>query len=100
MLRKTSTPHLVVFGEFFFDLVFYGLPEPPRAGAEVKTGHFVEAAGGGLATTAMAAASLGTPTAVVTRLGADAPLHTSWQKLVKLGIQTDACGSAKTFPLP
>lgn len=97
MLRKTSAPHLVVFGEFFFDLVFYRLPEMPRAGAEVKTDHFVEAAGGGLSTTAMVAASLGTPTAVVTRVGTDAPLHTSWQKLVKLGIRTDACEFRKDF---
>lgn len=91
MIRETSAPHLVVFGEFFFDLVFYRLPDLPRAGAEVKTNHFVEAAGGGLSTTAMVAASLGTPTGVVTRLGADAPLHMSWQKLAKLGIRTDAC---------
>lgn len=97
MLRKASAPHLVVFGEFFFDLVFYRLPEPPRAGAEVKTDFLVEAAGGGLSTTAMVAASLGTPTAVVTRLGTDAPLHTSWQKLVKLGIRTDACEFRKDF---
>jgi sugar/nucleoside kinase (ribokinase family) len=97
MLRKTSAPHLVVFGEFFFDLVFYRLPEPPRVGAEVRTDHFVEAAGGGLSTTAMVAASLGTPTAVVTRLGTDAPLHASWQKLLKLGIRTDACEFRKDF---
>jgi len=97
MLQKASTPHLVVFGEFFFDLVFYRLPEIPRAGTEVKTDHFVEAAGGGLSTTAMVAASLGTPTAVVTRVGTDAPLHTSWQKLIKLGIQTKACEFRKDF---
>ncbi len=29
---------LVVFGEFFFDLVFYDLPRIPRMGEEVKTG--------------------------------------------------------------
>lgn len=97
MLRKPSAPHLVVFGEFFFDLVFFRLPELPRPGAEVKTDHFVEAAGGGLSTTAMVAASLGTPTAVVTRVGTDAPLHTSWKKLVQLGIRTDACEFRKDF---
>lgn len=97
MAFRHSTPDLVVFGEFFFDLVFYKLAESPRMGLEVRTDHFVEAPGGGLATTAMVAAALGTTTSVVTRVGADAPLHHPWQRLGELGIKTDACEFRKNF---
>ena len=41
---------LVVFGEFFSDMIFYGLRNQPRFGEEVKTGSFLIAPGGGLAT--------------------------------------------------
>jgi ribokinase len=63
---------LAVFGEFFIDLVFYDLPRVPRLGEEVKTASFARFPGGGLATTALVAASLGTPTKVITRVGRDA----------------------------
>lgn len=90
-------PYFVVFGEFFFDLIFYELAHLPQMGLEVRTDSFVEAPGGGLSTTAMVAAALGTPTSVVTRVGADAPLHPAWQRLGKLGIRTDACEFRKDF---
>ena len=86
--RKQS---LVVFGEFFIDLIFYGLPAAPKLGEEVKTNRFAEFPGGGLATTALVTAGLGTPTAVITRVGGDAPLNPAWQKLVKGGVSVDAC---------
>ena len=80
---------LVVFGEFFFDLVFYDLPTVPRMGREVKTASFERFPGGGLATTALVAARLGTPTKAITRVGRDALRSPEWQKLTESGISTD-----------
>jgi sugar/nucleoside kinase (ribokinase family) len=93
-----SRVDLVVFGEFFLDLIFYKLPRAPKIGEEVKTQHFGEFPGGGLATTALVAAGLGTPTAVVTRVGKDALRNTTWQKLVRSGIFAGACEFSAKFP--
>jgi ribokinase len=82
---------LVVFGEFFRDLVFYDLPRLPRMGEEVKTASVARFPGGGLATTALVAASLGTPTKVITRVGRDALTSPEWQMLVGGGISTEGC---------
>ncbi len=82
---------LVVFGEFFFDLVFYDLPTIPRMGEEVKTASFARFPGGGLATTALVAAGLGTPTKAITRVGRDALRSQEWQRVVKSGISTRGC---------
>jgi len=89
---------LVVFGEFFLDLVFFKLPRVPKMGEEVKTIHFAQSPGGGVATTSLVAAGLGTPTAVVTRLGTDARRNPAWQKLVGSGIYTGACEFSAKFP--
>jgi len=80
---------LVVFGEFFFDLVFYDLPAVPRMGEEVKTASFGRFPGGGLATTALVAAGLGTPTKAITRVGRDALRSQEWQTLAENGISTE-----------
>ena len=82
---------LVVFGEFFFDLVFYDLPTVPQMGREVKTASFERFPGGGLATTALVAARLGTPTKAITRVGRDALRSPEWRKLAESGIATDGC---------
>ena len=82
---------LAVFGEFYFDLVFYDLPRAPRMGEEVKTAHFATFPGGGLATTALVAAGLGTSTKVITRVGRDAPQSPAWQTLLRSGISIEAC---------
>ncbi|MFZ0881358.1 MAG: PfkB family carbohydrate kinase, partial [Candidatus Acidiferrales bacterium] len=82
---------LVVFGEFFFDLVFYDLPRVPRMGEEVKTTSFARFPGGGLATTALVAARLGTPTTAITRVGRDALASPEWQKLIQGGVSTQGC---------
>jgi len=82
---------LVVFGEFFIDLVFYNLPGIPRMGEEVKSTSFARFPGGGLATTALVAAGLGTPTKVITRVGRDSLANPEWQKLVQGGISIHAC---------
>lgn len=92
-----TAPDLLVFGEFYFDLVFYDLPILPQMGLEVRTDRYAEAPGGGLATTAMVAAALGTKTGVVTRVGAEAPLHAAWQRLKALRITTDACELRRDF---
>jgi sugar/nucleoside kinase (ribokinase family) len=89
---------LVVFGEFFLDLVFFKLPRPPKMGEEVKTIHFAEFPGGGVATTSLVAAGLGTPTAVVARVGTDAQRHPAWQKLAHAGIHTGASEFSTKFP--
>lgn len=82
---------LVVFGEFFRDLVFYDLPSAPRMGEEVKTASIARFPGGGLATTALVAASLGTPTTAITRVGRDALTSPEWQTLVRSGISIRGC---------
>jgi len=82
---------LLVFGEFFLDLVFYDLPRVPKMGEEVKTARFATFPGGGVATTAIVAAGLGTPTSIITRVGEDARLNPAWQKLVHSGVSIEAC---------
>ena len=95
---SARSQRLVVFGEFFLDLIFYDLPNLPRLGEEVKTRLFAELPGGGLATTALVAAGLGTSTAVVTRVGLDARLSPAWQKLVKSSVSIEACEFSGKFP--
>lgn len=100
-MRAASRPHsptLIVLGEFFLDLVFYGLPDLPRLGEEVKTRHFAEFAGGGLATTAAVAAALGTSTAVVTRVGQDARLSPAWQNFARSKVSVEACEFSSDLP--
>ena len=82
---------LVVFGEFFSDLIFYRLPDRPRLGEELKTDHFLIAPGGGLATTALAASKLGTSTGIVTRIGADASVLPTWAAMMNQGLDVTAC---------
>ncbi len=82
---------LAVFGEFYLDLVFYNLPRVPRMGEEVKTASFASFPGGGLATTALVAAGLCTPTKVITRIGRDALASPAWQTLLRSGISIEAC---------
>jgi len=89
---------LVVCGEFFLDLVFYDLMDIPRLGVEVKTRRFAELPGGGLATTALVAAALGTSTAVITRVGQDAMLSPAWWKLAKSRVSVEACEFSPHLP--
>lgn len=99
MASASARPkRLVVFGEFFIDLIFYDLPDLPRLGEEVKTRSFAELPGGGLATTALVAAGLGTATAVVTRIGQDTRLSPAWQKLARSSVSVEACEFSQNFP--
>jgi sugar/nucleoside kinase (ribokinase family) len=90
--RETATTiDLVVFGEFFSDMIFYGLRNQPRFGEEVKTGSFLIAPGGGLATSALAASRLGSTTAIITRVGGDAESLPTWGEILREGLDVSAC---------
>ena len=82
---------LVVFGEFFSDMIFYQLNNPPRFGEEVKTDCFLIAPGGGLATAAIAASRLGSTTGIITRVGADAIVLPTWNEILNEGLDVTAC---------
>src|ERR1700687_4837234 len=60
-------------------------------GEEVKTASFARFPGDGVATTALVAARLGTPTKAITRVGRDALPSPEWQKLAQSGISTLGC---------
>ena len=89
---------LVVFGEFFSDMIFYGLHDRPRFGEELKTDSFLIAPGGGLSTTAIAANRLGTSTGIVTRVGADAPALPTWAEIIREKLDITACEYSKELP--
>lgn len=89
---------LVVFGEFFSDMIFYDLPHHPRFGEEVKTASFLIAPGGGLATSAVAASRLGSVTGIVTRVGADAASLPTWNQILREGLDVSGCEVRKEQP--
>jgi sugar/nucleoside kinase (ribokinase family) len=92
-VRASSEPKfdLVVFGEFFSDMIFYHLPRRPRFGEESKTNSFLVAPGGGLSTTAIAASRLGTVTGIITRVGADADFLPTWGQIAHEKLDISAC---------
>jgi sugar/nucleoside kinase (ribokinase family) len=89
--ETTNKFDMVVFGEFFSDMIFYGLRNQPRFGEEVKTDSFLIAPGGGLATSALAASRLGSMTAIVTRVGGDAESLPTWGEILREGLDVAAC---------
>ena len=89
---------LVVFGEFFSDMIFYNLRAQPRFGEEVKTDSFLIAPGGGLATAAIAACRLGSATGILTRVGADASALPTWNQILGEGLDTTACALLRNQP--
>jgi sugar/nucleoside kinase (ribokinase family) len=97
--RRNTEPKfdLVVFGEFFSDMIFYRLPGRPRFGEESKTDSFLVAPGG-LSTTAIAANRLGTATGIVTRVGADAGSLPTWAAIVREKLDITACEFRKDLP--
>jgi len=60
---------LVTAGEFYFDLIFYGLPALPNLGEELNTNNFALELGGGAVTTALTAAKLARRVDLVSVLG-------------------------------
>lgn len=100
-MSRSSSPNrkgLVVFGEFFLDLVFFDLPAVPRLGQEVKTTSFGRFPGGGLATTSLVASALGTRTKIVTRVGRDIVASPAWRRLVESGISMHGCEFSRSLP--
>lgn len=89
---------LVVVGEFFLDMIFYALPDLPRLGQEVKTRHFAQLPGGGLATTSLVASRLGTPTAAIARVGEDARSSRAWRTLQDNNVCVGACEFSASLP--
>jgi ribokinase len=100
MRRQSKEPKfdLVVFGEFFSDMIFYQLPRRPLFGEETKTDAFLVAPGGGLSTTAIAASRLGTRTDIMTRVGADAKFLPTWNEIASEQLDTTACEFRKDLP--
>jgi sugar/nucleoside kinase (ribokinase family) len=98
MRKKNGVLDLVVFGEFFSDMIFYGLSDRPRLGEEVKTNSFLVAPGGGLSITAIAASRLGTSTGIVTRVGVDADALPTWAEIVREKLDITACEYRKDLP--
>lgn len=89
---------LLVFGEFFSDMIFYNLRNLPRFGEEVKTDSFLIAPGGGLATAAIAASRLGSATGILTRIGGDARALPTWNQILQEGLDTSACSVLQDRP--
>ena len=90
MARRGRGPELVVFGEFYLDLVFCRLGLAPAWGAEVRAQEYTEAPGGGVATTALTARRLGAGVAMITRVGPDAAAHPAWRMLAAAGVDASA----------
>ena len=98
MRKRNGVLDLVVFGEFFSDMIFYGLSDRPRLGEELKTNSFLVAPGGGLSITAIAASRLGTSTGIVTRVGVDADALPTWAEIVREKLDITACEYRKDLP--
>jgi len=64
--------HLLCVGEAFTDLIFSRMERMPRAGEELRTGHFAATVGGGAVITAVAASRIGLRSRVLSALGPDA----------------------------
>jgi sugar/nucleoside kinase (ribokinase family) len=64
--------HLLCVGEAFTDLIFLRMQRIPRAGEELRTGHFAATVGGGAVITAVAASRIGLRARVMSALGPDA----------------------------
>lgn len=74
-MRKGPALDLLLAGTVFFDMVFTGLPRPPRPGTEVWT-EGMGCSPGGIANLAVAASRLGLRTALAAGFGDD--LYADW----------------------
>ena len=74
-----------VFGTVFFDLVYAGLPGPPRPGTEVRAAH-LGISPGGVANIAVALARLGLDVGLSAVFAEDAFGQYLWSALVYEGI--------------
>jgi len=90
---------LLTVGEAFQDLIFVGLPHLPKTGEELKTTRFVSTVGGGAVITATAAARLGTRTAVISGLSAEAVTVLRREKITIVNLKRPAEPHAITVAL-
>ncbi|MDE0626794.1 MAG: carbohydrate kinase family protein [Bryobacterales bacterium] len=96
MMAATASPgKLVCAGEFYTDLIFFGLERLPSLGQEVKTDQFAISTGGRAAITATAAALLGCATELITVWG-DSALDSE----ARIGLEASGvdCSSAAVRP--
>src|SRR5438128_1897014 len=69
---RSDSGVLICAGEFFFDIIFYGLAGLPRLGEELVTDSFALDLGGGAAITAIGATRLGRQCELASVLGTSA----------------------------
>ena len=87
MVRTRTNPGLLICaGEFFLDIIFYGLQALPRLGEELVTENFSLEVGGGAAITATVAARLGRPTHLISVLGKSALDTFALEELDRRGV--------------
>ena len=90
-MANLSDSVLACAGEFYTDLVFFGLEQLPRLGEEVKTDCFCVSPGGGAAITAGAASQLGRTATLTTVFGQPAFGSKPEALLAAAGIGTACC---------
>jgi len=84
--KRTNSGVLICAGEFFFDIIFYGLAKLPRLGEELVTEKFGLELGGGAAITATVAGRLGRQSELVSVLGSSALDAFALEELDRRGI--------------
>ena len=95
-MTSTANPdRLVCAGEFFTDLIFFGLERLPTLGEEIKTESFAVSPGGGAAITAVAAGLLGRPTELVTVWGRSVAGTRIMRRLEEASV---SCSWTRTIP--
>ena len=82
---------LITAGEFYLDLLFFGLERLPVLGEELKTDRFAFSLGGGAAITACAASRLGRVTQLLTVVGDSALDLEARARLETFGVDVEQC---------
>src|SRR5690242_12657460 len=99
MVRKRANSGvLMCAGEFFFDVIFYGLQQLPGLGDEVVTEKFALELGGGAAITATVAARLGRRTELVSVLGSTALDAFAREELGRRGVRQELVRQSRKYP--
>jgi ribokinase len=78
--------HLLCVGEAFTDLIFLRMERIPRAGEELRTGHFAATVGGGAVITAVAASRMGLRARVMSALGPDAVARLRAERVSRINV--------------
>lgn len=98
MRKRTNNGKLVCAGEFFFDLIFYGLVRLPQLGEESVTDNFAFSLGGGAVITATVASRLGSATELATVLGGSALDRFALEELDRRGIARKLVRQSDKYP--